>query len=95
MNEKNILIGDLIPGKIYYQTRKCWSYGYIFIYKSPYYMRTGSPEKYESQREYCAFYNNDQEIREATESEKNWLNACITAGKFVQQLNLDKHYEVY
>jgi hypothetical protein len=80
-------VDDLVEGEIYFHGSG--NYGWLFIFSN---LNGGSIEGkqcisskksssfYET---YCNPYGKDEELRKATDEEKQWLEACIKAGKFV------------
>lgn len=86
---------ELIPGKYYFHTRDMWNYAYIFIWQGKHWIRTDDYEYYNNEHEYNSFYKSHQVLREATNEEKAWLDACIKAGGFVEGPRQIENYEVY
>ncbi|HPR92412.1 MAG TPA: hypothetical protein PLR64_04150, partial [Candidatus Dojkabacteria bacterium] len=66
-------------GEYYYQSSSTWGYGYISI--------CGSKEAIETNGTYLRdfAYQNCDKNRPATKEEKQWLDACIKAGKFISK----------
>lgn len=81
---KNLNTNDLKLGDIYYYSPADMVESWIFIFKGIDNNTRGIDTHYnEFSTSYSFGFKPSRILREATPEEKDWLNACIRAGRFI------------